>query len=365
MPPAPEALDDTVTPSQEHHFATQEAIGAALQAAEARGADRKHIRTGLWQAAIGTLLATGDLDTIVGFLEDRMAKIRGHGHNADSPPLRHEPKDTALRKEHSTLLAEIVVGHLEPLMDVLERQHVDGVSLVADTVFTILSDRWGPVHLRRTIAEQIAAFRSGDASIILPLEPSTPNRPKTTPAPARVEAAPAQPDEPLHTAPAPQVVAVRPGLNRSSYRVEIHARTDVDPDIGIGVYGVAIQLIDPVSGRQEVREIDGIVHNDRNGRRTVLSACLDALSSLGGVDDDEISISSTAQFIVDEMSVPQLSGISRLEHEADLWQQIDDWTHGRNVSWLLSNSGIGSPLAQRSDRLVRDRLEAEAANRKA
>lgn len=356
-----EQHEEFKTPGKSHYDSAQQAIAAALQSADAIGVEKRHILTGLWQTAIGTLLAAGDLPTLVEFLEDRMAHHRGHGHNADAEPTKLSGAEMSARREQSTRLAELVSGHLEPLMASFDQDGIDGISVTVDMILTILADRWGPVHLRRILGQQSSAFRSGDTAIIMPQEPSAPNRQKVTTT-VRLVDRPAE--APLPAPPANSDTIVPPTRRsvRPAQRVDIHVRTDV---VGTtGVYGIALQMSESSSDRREIREIEGVLHNDPNGRRTLLAACIDVLSTLP-VTTDEIVLSSTAQFLVEDMSIAQLTGVHRLESEADLWDQLDSETQGRSVTWQITGPGIGSPLAQRSDRVLRERVESESAQRKA
>ena len=356
-----EQHEEFKTPSRAHYDAAQQAIAAALQSAEALGVEKRHILTGLWHTAIGTLLAAGDLPVLIEFLEDRMAHNRGHGHNADAEPAKLSNAEMVVRKEQSTRLAELISGHLEPLMITFDNEGVDGVSVSVDMILTILADRWGPTHLRRILGQQASAFRAGDTAVIMPQEPSTPNRQKA--APVRVVDRSADRPAPMAPAEIPDSTPSSPRRSqRPAQRVEIHVRTDV---VGTtGVYGIALQIADSSSDRREVREIEGVLHNDPNGRRTLLAACIDVLSTLP-LSADEIILSSAALFLVEDMSIAQLTGVHRLESEADLWNRLDHESQGRNVTWQITGSGIGSPLAQRSDRVLRERLESESAQRKA
>lgn len=332
-----------------------EAIGAAVQSSEARGVGRRAFLLGLWQSAVGVLLATGDTHDVLAFLEDRASSIKGQGRNADAPPLKLDAETAARRAAEASVAAEVIVGHLEPLNDVLDEagRGETFAPTVADAAFGLLQEAWGPAHLRRALREQIGAIEDGIDAPILPAEPSATNhtpRPAPQPAPRAApepEAAAPIPSEPYLAPelPAAQRPRFVPGFGRL---VEAHVDAGSLAS-GHSAFALAMTITDASGSRRELREVLGTVP-DPTGRTAILAGCLDLFAGLGDpAEGESVMVTLTSDIVTSGMKDPYC----RLASEEPLWLSLMAAERDRAVEWIATKPGIGSDLAQRCDRMLR------------
>lgn len=337
-----------------HSRSIGELLGASIQAAEAAGIDRRHLRVGIWRAVMTVVIeASESPEMLVEVLEDRIATVSGFGNNPDSPLQVLTPEEDAALRDGSAAYADIVLGYVNPMLDHLDERGEDGITPFLDIVLQHLAESWGPHHLRRILADQVQALRDGVMVPIMPVQPAQFNRSRAQqprPRPA-APAAPAPephrpPEEPATVSPA------RPARPVPDRVVSVHVLADVASD-GSGVYGLAMSVTCPGQDRTEVREIAGRIDAGGNPRATCLTACAEALASLGEPSPDEpVTIVTGPHFIAPEADVP-----ARVPAEEAARQRLFALAEGRVLTWVAGKGGIGSDLAERADRLLRLRLE--------
>ncbi len=324
--------------------AIQAALAGVVPEAEARGAGRKAFLSGLWLAAVGTLFSVGDPEEVASLLADRAGGIRGQGRNADVP-LNHlddAARDRRLRE--AGIVARVVCERLRPFAEDEARGDSFPEDFL-DEALSLLAASWGPFHVRRTIADQIAAIEDGRATPVLPVEPSAPNNPPRAQPPA------AAPVQPLAAA-----AAHCPQPRRPPRSADVHLDSET-LSTGRGAYAVAMHL--DSGDRRETREICGGAP-DRTGREAALAGLVEALASLGvPVPGDRVRLSTPVEAVF-RAAAPGASGGQRLGHEAPLWAEVDRLAAALDIEWCLRRTGTGTDLAQRCDRLLRERsAEAE------
>lgn len=332
-------------------------VAGTLPVLDQQGIVRRSFLLGLWQGVIGTLLDLGEPTDVSVLLIDRAMVIYGHGRNADSPPLALTEDARVRRLAEASLAARIILDALEPYTSSLDDQREERFPEdFLEVTLEILCEAWGPSHVRAALRDQVRAISEGDLAPILPAEPATLNyipkqarsqegTPSLPDAPA-IEAAPAEPVQEPEPAPPP------PRRRSPSGRmIDIHIDSDIVEN-GHAVYAIACQITDP-DGRREIREISGVVP-DATGRLAPLVAAIDVLSSLDRAGDAEsVRVSSPSKALIEGA----LNPAARSKGDAARWETVERHVAGRHVEWVASKMGIGSDLAQRCDRLVRQRAE--------
>lgn len=344
--------------------AVRAAITAGTQAAIAAGADRRYAFTGIWIAAISSVVGTASTKILAAAMEDYASNIRGLGTNVESPPLQFDPET---RQETASSVSEAVIGYLESIHDQCEEEGVDAFKAILDVSFGILGEVWGPFHLRKNLALQAAAFREGVDAPILPLEPEVQNRREHSSRSSSPQVRAAEkvvndiddetPDfeqaeeASSATAGAPYSDAVGDFYAAPELReVEIIIEVSSWGSEGTGVFGVAVG-ISSGDAFHEVREFSGHISSDRTGRMTPLVASVEALRRLGRPAQVEtVRIGINADFIV---SACGLGG--GLPGEEDLWSSLERAAIGRTVEWHVPTGGVGTELGRRSNRLTHER----------
>lgn len=328
--------------------AIQAALAGVVPEAEARGAGRKAFLSGLWLAAIGTLLSVGEPDDVASLLADRAAGIRGQGRNADVPLSRLDDLARDRRLREAGIVARVVCERLRPFAEDDARGDSFPEDFL-DEALSLLAASWGPAHLRRTLADQIASIEDGNTAPVLPVEPSATNNPPRAAAPVPVTA-------PAPVTRAPHANLPAPEARRGARTADVHLDSET-LSTGRGAYAVAMHL--DAGDRRETREICGGAP-DRTGREAALTGLAEALAALGPpVPGDKVRVSTPVEAVY-RAAAPGAHGGQRLAHEAGLWAEVDRLAAPLDIEWCLRRSGTGTDLAQRCDRLLRERsAEAE------
>ena len=357
----------TSPPVTDDIAAVRAAIIAGTQAAIAAGADRRYAFTGIWTAAITSVTGTAETRILAAAMEDYAGNVKGIGANAESPPLMFDPE---ARESSASLVAETVIGYLEPIHDEFEADGADAFAAILEVSFGILCEVWGPFHLRKNLALQAAAFREGVDAPILPIEPEVQNRRETqarngTPPPPQdvaedVDAegafdSDAREFEPVEIDEEPIADSAIESMDDFYVQPEIR---EVEIIIEVsswgtgatGVFGVAT-AIGSGDAFREVREFSGHVRDDRTGRLTPLAACVEALRRLGPPAPAEtVRIGVNADFIVSARGLG-----AGLPGEEGLWADLERASKGREVEWHVPGGGVGTDLGRRSNRLTHER----------
>jgi hypothetical protein len=313
----------------------QSAVLSAIAAGRAAGAGRAFL-TGLWLAAVSTLVEAGDPADVMALLLDRTCAIRGHGRNADAPPLQEDDEARTRRSGEAALAARAIVDALMPLPvsaadDFPER--------FLDVAVALLVEAWGPAHVRRALWEQRAALEEGSEAVILPTEPAASNgaaRPRPAPEPVRPPLVP------------PVAVSV-PGLPR---HVEVHADAAM-LDGGAVAYALCARI--RRGDARESREVTGLARG-ASLRRTVLQALSDLVRTLPPTAVDHLRVATP------------IEGVLRLAEGADpqgdevCAELLAGLRDGRVLEWAPRSNGLATELGRRCDRALRDRVDEEGAD---
>ncbi len=161
--------------------AADAAIREAIRTAHAHDLSKRSVLLGLWQTAISTLIeASPTAQRACETLFEHAQSIKGQGRNADAPILRLDTPTAKRRVAEASEAAKLLGGFLSVHLDNLRSQGREEAfpSEILDSAFSLLTDIWGPRHLRRAIAAQIRALESGAETPILPEEPSITNIPR-------------------------------------------------------------------------------------------------------------------------------------------------------------------------------------------
>ncbi len=157
-----------------------ETIRAALRMAHSHDLSKRSVLLGLWQTAVSTILeaATSRADACRALVRHAQA-IKGEGANADSPIMPMDTPTARRRVAEATEATKLIGACLDVYLENLtaEGRRDEFPTLIATSAFEILSDIWGPRHLRKAIAAQVNEIESGADSPILPDEPVTTNTP--------------------------------------------------------------------------------------------------------------------------------------------------------------------------------------------
>ena len=332
----------------------QRLVAGTLPVLDQQGIAKRSFLLGLWQGVIGSLVELGDPEDVAALLLDRALAVQGHGRNADSPPLALSDEARVRRLSEASQAARIILDALEPHISSLDEAREERFPEdLLDTALDILVEAWGPSHVRTALRDQIRALTEGEVAPVLPSEPATLNHV------ARASRAPDPVTEAIHEPASQQVVAPEAAVPEApqrrrgapSRRIDVHVDSDVVEN-GHAVYAVACLLVD-IDGRRETREISGIVP-DATGRLAPLVATIDLLSTLDCPGEGEtVRISSPSKALVGGALDPG----SRSRGDASRWDAVERHCEGRRVEWVVAKMGIGTDLAERCDRLVRQRSE--------
>lgn len=306
----------------------------AVNVAEKRGASRRSFLSGLWLAAIGYLVESGDRQDVCAILGDRAAAIREHGRNGDSPLVILDGQALERRLAEAALAAEAI-------LDRLDEEHPELVrderfpELLLDAGLSILVETWGPVHLRRTLNDQVKALEEGGENAILPSEPAVSNHP-----PKPSATAPKEPSQTGVRKPPPAKPKPLDGR-----RVEIQVDAEMATE-RLAAYAYALSV--DSEGRREVREVSGLLAE--GARHAATFALLDALRSLGEAGEREtVRVSTPAEGLVRAVGGDRGSN--------PYAEPLCDALRLRDAEIVLRRAGMSGDLAQRCDRLIRARIE--------
>ncbi len=327
---------------------SRDAIQRALRTSDGRGVKIGSFLLGLWQVAIGTLLEAGEADDICALLVDRLAKIRGYGRNADAPAVQYDDLSLRRRVAEAAYAADIIVQAIDEFVDDADDEDVDDPmpEAILDAAIVVLSEAWGPVHLRKALRDQVEAIASGRTKPIMPAEPAMANNlGRERPFEIKSESAKNE------TTAAYVPRAVEAVIETAA------ARDDM-------IWVVALTIRSSDGTRVEVREVIG-TRQGKDAKAAQLAACLDLFQALGVPgQDDQARISTNSSFLVAEMTDggPARPGISAAE--ATSWHEIEEAAQAWNVRWQVRQPATDGPLDHRCDKILRHKLAdvARAAN---
>lgn len=324
------------------------AVVEAIAAGRGAGGGRSTL-TGLWLAAIATLIEAGEPADVMAVLLDRAATVRGQGRNADAPPLQEDAEARARRSAEATLAARAIVDALAPLPVSAED---DFPERLLDVAVALLAEAWGPAHLRRALWEQRVSLEEGSHAVILPTEPSVSNGGRVRPS-AEAAAGPGPVPGPAPVLPAPDPISGEenlpdPGPART---IELHADAAL---LGPGRVAYALCARIRQGGMQELREVTGTLAGI-SLRAAVLQAVAGLLVPLPPSLRESVRVATPIEGVL------RLADGADPEGEEGVSALLAAIRSGRAVEWGARAGGLGGELGRRCDRALRDRIDEEAA----
>lgn len=336
--------DAPMTPAKAKRCA-RDAIQRALRTSDGRGVKIGPFLLGLWQVSVGTLLEAGDPEDVCAVLLDRIGKVRGYGRNADAPALSYDDNSLRRRAAEAAFAAEIIVEAIDEYTDVIEDEDADDPmpEAILDAALVVLTEAWGPVHLRRAMREQVEAVAAGRDKPIMPAEPSIANnlgRDKPLDIPHATEEA-----EPIEADPRSVEIVMETAV----------AREDT-------VWVAAMTIRNASGSRLEVREIIG-QRPGRDAKEAQLEACLEVFRALGSPrPGDRTRFSTNSSFLVAEMSAGAAPRQDMGAAEAANWHELEESALAWLTQWITRQPGTDGPLDQRCDKILRHKLVDLARN---
>ncbi|AOG03106.1 hypothetical protein BSY19_4938 (plasmid) [Bosea sp. RAC05] len=326
----------------------RDAIQRALRTSDGRGVKIGSFLLGLWQVAIGTLLEAGEGEDVCALLVDRIGKIQGYGRNADAAPIQYDDLSLRRRVAEASYAADIIVQAIDEFAEGSVDEDGDDPmpEAILDAAIVLLSEAWGPVHLRKAMREQAEAVATGRTKPVMPAEPAVANNlGRERPFEIKSEKL-ASKDEPTY---APR-------------SVEAVIETAAVRECMIWVVALTIRSSDGT--RAEVREVIG-TRQGLDVKAAHIEACLDLFRGLGSPrEGDQARISTNSSFLVTEVTegAPARSGMSAAE--ATSWHEIEEAARSWQVRWQVRQPATDGPLDQRCDKILRHKLAdvSKAAN---
>ena len=325
----------------------RDAVQHSGRVSESSGVSANAFLLGLWQVAIGTLLAAGDPQDVCALLVNRTSRIEGFGRNADVPPINYDDNGLRRHAAAASYAAETIVGFLDECEShPSEDEENDPMpEALLDTALGVLSEAWGPVFLRAALREQIQAIESGRDKPIMPREPSLPNNLGGT-------------RKQEWQKPKPVTVSRQAGSLR-----RIDVVVEVAPTKTTVAWAIVASIECETERRVELREIVG----DQPGvgaRAAHIGACIEAFRLFGErVPGDKFNISTNSGFIVSGMTFADESFEASLnEEEARLWLEMERASNDWEAEWRLREPGSDRAIDEKCDRIIKRKL-ADCARR--
>lgn len=297
---------------------------------------------GLWAATVNILLACLDVKDVMKLLSNRMALLAHEADNDAATPVNLTGAHLNRYVKEVGIAAQAIAEVIGQCIPQLEKEGIDDrlPETVLDCAIFLLVNSWGPVHLRRAMVEQVAAFLSEKAAPSVFMEPSEHIRRKHDSDVHQETETPAQPHEPVY---------VMPDRSEKSIRIFADYRLQKDG----AEWAVAIQKSGP-GNVSELHVMKGEAA-DFNGRSAPLAAIVEALKSVSYENKrSHIAIETTHDFVVKGMEgIADEHRAFRHNEEDAIWKQYDSLVEGRDIKAKAVSANLSDHLQNVCDMVMK------------
>ena len=295
---------------------------------------------GLWSATVSILLACLDVKDVMRLMSSRAAALPFHAENAASPPVSFTPQQLARYVKEVAVAQQAIAETIGECIPQLQREGLEDrlPESVLDCAVFLLVISWGPVHLRRAMTEQVAAFVNGRAAPAVFLEPVDMLRRHEE------EHRSAEPEEDPAELPRPL-----PERGEKLIRVFTDYRLEGDA----AEWAFAIHKSGP-GNNDEMHVMKG-ESTDANGRSAPLVAIVEALKALSHENGKSAIIVETCHdFVLKGMEGKGQERLAfRHPEEDSLWSEFDALSRGRDLRFRAVQSNLSDRLQHVCDMVMK------------